>query len=71
MSMQKKMSELHTELAHKLLEIVRDPESKASELNVARQFLKDNDVTAIPHESNVMKEILEGLPFDEKVDQIQ
>ncbi len=65
------MGELHKELANKLLEVVRDPEAKAGDLNVARQFLKDNEITALPADSNVMREILEGLPFDENVDQIQ
>jgi|TARA_B100000497_G_C7693753_1_gene422754 hypothetical protein len=69
--MQKMMGELHKELANKLLEVVRDPEAKAGDLNVARQFLKDNEITALPADSNVMREILEGLPFDENVDQIQ
>lgn len=65
------MGELHKELANKLLKVVRDPESKAGDLNVARQFLKDNDITALPADSNVMREILEGLPFDATVDQVQ
>ncbi|MAB94876.1 MAG: hypothetical protein CMC98_02075 [Flavobacteriales bacterium] len=71
MSMQKMMGELHKELANKLLEVVRDPEAKAGDLNVARQFLKDNEITALPADSNVMREILEGLPFDATVDQVQ
>ncbi len=65
------MGELHKELANKLLEVVRDPEAKAGDLNVARQFLKDNEITALPADSNVMREILEGLPFDATVDQVQ
>tara|TARA_B100001059_G_scaffold235775_1_gene282754 strand:- start:218 stop:427 length:210 start_codon:yes stop_codon:yes gene_type:complete len=69
--MQKMMGELHKELANKLLEVVRDPEAKAGDLNVARQFLKDNEITALPADSNVMREILEGLPFDATVDQVQ
>ena len=71
MSMQKMMGELHKELANKLLEVVRDPEAKAGDLNVARQFLKDNEITALPADSNVMREILEGLPFDATIDQVQ
>jgi hypothetical protein len=70
-SMQKMMGELHKELANKLLEVVRDPEAKAGDLNVARQFLKDNEITALPADSNVMREILEGLPFDATIDQVQ
>lgn len=63
--MQKKMSELHTELADKLLEVVRDPEARASELNVVRQFLKDNEITQLPTDNSVLKQILDELPFDE------
>ena len=44
----KLLDNLHTELATKLLETVRNPESKASDLNVARQFLKDKEVTSLP-----------------------
>ena len=38
------LNELHTLLATKLLERVTDPECKSADLNVARQFLKDNNV---------------------------
>ena len=43
-----KLSELHDKLTEKLLEKVNDPECKSSDLNVARQFLKDNKVDNIP-----------------------
>ena len=39
-----KLKELHGVLANKLLERVKDPEVKSSDLNVARQFLKDHTV---------------------------
>lgn len=65
------MEQLHEELAHRLLETVRDPESKASEMNVVRQFLKDNDMTALPTDNSVMKQILKELPFDEDFDSVQ
>ena len=38
----KKLEQLHSELTDKLLEKIQDPEVKSSDLNVARQFLKDN-----------------------------
>lgn len=65
------MEQLHEELAHRLLETVRDPESKASEMNVVRQFLKDNDMTALPTDDSVMQQILKELPFDEELDSVQ
>lgn len=67
----KLLDSLHTELASKLLETVRDPESKASDLNVVRQFLKDNEVTSIPIDDSIMRQILEDLPFDEELDSVQ
>ena len=45
---EKDLENLHSELTQKLLEKIRDPEVSASELNVARQFLKDNGVESIP-----------------------
>jgi hypothetical protein len=69
--MKKLMEQLHEELAHRLLETVRDPESKASEMNVVRQFLKDNDMTALPTDDSVMQQILKELPFDEELDSVQ
>lgn len=59
------MEALHNELGQKLLERIRDPEAKASDLNVARQFLKDNDITAIPTDNNVLAQLLEDLPFED------
>ena len=40
-----KLRELHGILAEKLLEKVLDPNAKSSDLNVARQFLKDKQRT--------------------------
>ena len=55
----------------KLLERIRDPEVKASDLNVARQFLKDNDITALPADNNALAQLLEELPFNEQEDLMQ
>lgn len=66
-----KLEELHELLATILLEKIRDPECKSAELNVARQFLKDNDVTAIPTDENALAQLLEDLPFDSETTHIQ
>lgn len=42
------LEELHKKLAEALLKSVQDGSATASELSVARQFLKDNAVTAPP-----------------------
>jgi hypothetical protein len=41
------LAKLHTVLAEQLLERVTDPEAKSADLNVARQFLKDNGIEAL------------------------
>jgi|TARA_R100001530_G_scaffold80165_1_gene55910 hypothetical protein len=64
--MSEKLSQLHQELAEKLLERVRDPKAKSSDLNVARQFLKDNGIDAIPVDNSPLKKLMEELPFNEK-----
>ena len=39
-----KLRTLHTILAEKLLEKITDPDAKSADLNVARQFLRDNGI---------------------------
>ena len=63
----KNLKELHAVLAEKLLEKVRDPECKASDMNVARQFLKDNNIDAIPVDNSPLKSLMDELPFDEAI----
>ena len=56
------MKTLHYELAKDLLDKVRSGEAKAGDLNVARQFLKDNGIECIPVENNPMEELMNNLP---------
>ena len=60
--MSQKLKELHGVLAEELLKRVKDPEAKASDLNVARQFLKDNGIECIPVENSPMTELMNNLP---------
>ena len=64
--MSEKLKELHEELAKVLLDRVKDPDAKSSDLNVARQFLRDNNVDAVPTEDSHLQKLIEELPFDEK-----
>ena len=59
-----KLRELHGILAEKLLEKVKDPECKSADLNVARQFLKDNNIDAVPVEGSPLDNLIEELPFN-------
>ena len=56
------MKTLHYELAKDLLDKVRSGEAKAGDLNVARQFLKDNGIECIPVETSPMTELMNNLP---------
>tara|TARA_B100000927_G_scaffold170060_1_gene137129 strand:- start:1438 stop:1656 length:219 start_codon:yes stop_codon:yes gene_type:complete len=58
----KLLQTLHFELCKDLLDKVRSGEAKAGDLNVARQFLKDNGIECIPVENNPMTELMNNLP---------
>jgi len=60
----KKLKELHEVLAEKLLEKVKSSDATASELNVARQFLRDNGIDAVPTEGSPLKKLIDELPFE-------
>jgi hypothetical protein len=60
---EKEMMELlHKTLAENLLLRVKDPEAKSSDLNVARQFLKDNGIDALPVEGSPLSDLVATLP---------
>ena len=62
--MDKILEELHKTLAQELLDRIRSGEEKASILNVARQFLKDNGIEALPVADSPLKSLIDELPFD-------
>ena len=62
----KNLKELHGVLAEQLLKRVKDPEAKSGDLNVARQFLRDNGIDAVPTQDSPLTKLIEELPFDEK-----
>ena len=66
--MSEKLKELHEVLATELLKRVKDTDAKSSDLNVARQFLKDNNIDAVPTEDSPLKKLMEELPFDDEKD---
>lgn len=68
----RQLSELHAALAGVLLdavktELVDENGNKvpppAAILNVARQFLKDNNVDAVPVQGSPLKGLADALPF--------
>ena len=68
--MSDKLKQLHEVLATELLKRVSDPDAKSADLNVARQFLKDNNIDAVTTEYSPLKNLIEELPFDAKDKQV-
>jgi len=66
MSNNDKLRDLHAILAEKLLEKVKDPDVKSADLNVARQFLRDNGIDAVPTDDNPLGRLIDKMPFNEK-----
>ena len=56
------MALLHKTLAENLLMRIQDPEAKSADLNVARQFLKDNGIEALVVEGSPLSSLVATLP---------
>ena len=56
------MASLHKTLAENLPLRIKHPEAKSSDLNVARQFLKDNGIDALPVEGSPLSDLVATLP---------
>ena len=65
------LSLLHSKLAEVLAEKLQDTEVTPAFLNVARQFLKDNNIDSVAENANPMDLLKEAeLPFQDNVHQI-
>ena len=65
------LSLLHSKLAEVLKNQLEDPEVSPAFLNVARQFLKDNNIDSVAEAGNPMDLLKEAeLPFQDNVHQI-
>lgn len=58
----KTLSDLHDQLATKLLDRVKSDDVSAADLNVARQFLKDNGIDAAPKKGQPLHSLADELP---------
>ena len=56
------MALLHKTLAENLLLRIEDPEAKSADLNVARQFLKDNGIEALAVDGSPLNSLVATLP---------
>ena len=53
---------IHYELAKHILDLIKSGEAKAGDLNVARQFLKDNGIECIATQGSKMEDLMINLP---------
>lgn len=60
---QSALEALHAALAESLAAKIASGEATASDLNVARQFLKDNGIDAVPREGSPLDHLKNSLPF--------
>ena len=58
----KLLKTIHYELAKHILDLIKSGEAKAGDLNVARQFLKDNGIECFPVENNPIEDLMTNLP---------
>ena len=65
------LSDVHDLLAHWCLDKLREGEVNAADLNIIRQFLKDNQITAQPVEETSFGELAKALHEIENVVQLQ
>ena len=59
---QKALESLHTVLVQELLDRIRAGDAKPSDLNVARQFLKDNGIECLPVPESPFGDLMASLP---------
>ena len=62
----KTLESIHSALASTLLQRIQDGSATATDLNVARQFLKDNGIDCAPDASAPMLNLARIMPFDEE-----
>jgi len=55
------LNELHLILAQQLKARIQSGEATASDLNCARQFLKDNGIEALPGENDDLSKLTEAV----------
>tara|TARA_Y100001972_G_C7408982_1_gene212091 strand:- start:206 stop:424 length:219 start_codon:yes stop_codon:yes gene_type:complete len=58
------LKELHNVIAMELLERLKSGDATSADLNVARQFLKDNGIDASTGQSEPLLNLSKVLPFD-------
>jgi hypothetical protein len=66
MSIEEIAEKLHMALGEDLLARVEAGQATAAELNVARQFLKDNGIDSLSFSESPLIKLADVLPFEDK-----
>lgn len=61
------LNQIHTVLAETLFDKIKNGTATSTDLNVARQFLKDNGIDCVPQASEPLLNLAKIMPFDEEV----
>jgi len=64
----KELADLHDAIARELLNRVSSGDATSGDLNVARQFLRDNGIDANTNQSEPLLNLAKVLPFDPEQD---
>jgi hypothetical protein len=64
-AVKRELEKLHVELTKQLLARVKNGSATAADLSVARQFLKDNNIDAVPEEGSPLADLARGVPFQD------
>ena len=67
--MQDQLERLHNVLTQELLTRITSGDASAGDLNVARQFLRDNHIEALPVADSPLKNLLDTLSPPESNDE--
>jgi hypothetical protein len=70
MASEKILRELHDLLVSDLIAKIRSGTATASELGVARQLLKDNNIDSSPRKDSPIMKLYETLPFSPADDEV-
>jgi hypothetical protein len=60
---------LHEALAQHMLNVLKGDEVKAADLNVIRQFLKDNGIEVVPNSGSTLDKVADIIPVFEDEDE--
>ena len=62
----KKLNTLFDAVTEELLVKIKSGEAKPADLAVAVKFLKDNNISCVPTDSNSFGELIKNMPFMEE-----